>query len=52
MELCAAANMPMEGVRPLLLAWACQSKKMGNIYKSEWVSGMGIYRSALYQYHF
>jgi len=48
MELCAAANMPMEGVRPLLLAWACRSKKMGNIDKSEWMSGMKTYRSVSY----
>lgn len=44
MELCEAADMPMEGPRPLLLAWVCQARKMGNIYKGEWLTGMQKYR--------
>ncbi|KAF8321533.1 DUF298-domain-containing protein [Clavulina sp. PMI_390] len=44
MRLCEAADMPMEGVRPVLLAWVCKARKMGNVYKSEWMNGMGLYR--------
>ncbi|KZV99095.1 hypothetical protein EXIGLDRAFT_640837, partial [Exidia glandulosa HHB12029] len=38
-QLCTAANIPMEGTQPLLLAWQLDAKVMGRISKDEWLKG-------------
>jgi len=39
-RLCADANIPMEGARPLLLAWQLNAKEMGAFSKDEWSKGL------------
>lgn len=39
-RLCVDANIPMEGARPLLLAWQLNAKEMGTLTKDEWSKGM------------
>ncbi|KAF9072867.1 Cullin binding-domain-containing protein, partial [Rhodocollybia butyracea] len=38
-NLCADANIPMEGAMPLILAWQLGAKEMGRFTKDEWVEG-------------
>lgn len=35
--LCSAANIPLDGSLPLILAWQMQAKEMAKISKDEWV---------------
>lgn len=35
--LCTAANIPLDGSLPLILAWQMQAKEMAKISKDEWV---------------
>ena len=39
-RLCTDAKIPMEGPRPLLLAWLLNAKEMGTISKDEWTKGL------------
>lgn len=39
-RLCTDGNIPMEGARPLLLAWQLSAKEMGTFTKDEWSKGL------------
>jgi len=38
-KLCADADMPLDGPRPIIFAWQTGAKDMAKITKDEWVSG-------------
>lgn len=44
MRLCEDAEMPLDGVRPVLLAWICECTKLMHISKSEFTRGMTEYQ--------
>lgn len=44
--LCGDAEIPMEGVLPLLLAWQLNAKDLGTFTKDEWMKGTGNLRTA------
>jgi DCN1-like protein 4/5 len=39
-KLCSDGDIPMEGARPLLLAWYLNCKTMGTITRQEWTQGL------------
>ncbi|THH09991.1 hypothetical protein EW145_g1630 [Phellinidium pouzarii] len=41
-RLCADANIPMEGTRPLLLAWQLDAKELATFSKEEWTKGLDV----------
>jgi hypothetical protein len=41
-QLCADANIPMEGAMPLILFWQLGSAEFGNIKREEWTKGMEL----------
>lgn len=43
-KLCTDANIPFDGVLPLILAWQMEAKEMGRITKDEWVKGTSSLR--------
>jgi hypothetical protein len=43
-QLCNDANMPMDGARPIILAWQFGAKEMAKISKEEWTSGTSTLR--------
>jgi len=40
MLICQDANISLEGVQPIILAWICNCKAMASIKEKEWREGM------------
>lgn len=41
-NLCEAANIPLDGAQPLVLAWQLGAKEMGKFTKDEWLKGTDL----------
>lgn len=39
-RLCGDADIPMDGARPLLLAWQLNAKELGSFSRDEWTKGL------------
>ena len=39
-KLCNDAHIPLEGPRPLLLAWLLEASELGRLTKQEWSKGL------------